>query len=96
MNPALLCSTILLTSFPSIKISPPSSENEPASALRKVDFPAPFPPRIVIKSPSLISRLTFFNACCSLIVPGKNVLSILLIFINDMVYTSFLLVFSFN
>ena len=96
INPALLCSTILLTSFPSIKISPPSSENEPAKALRKVDFPAPFPPRIVIKSPSFISRLTFFKACCSLIVPGKNVLSILLIFINDIFYASFLLAFNFN
>ena len=96
MNSALLCSTILLISRPSIKISPLSREKEPASAFKKVDLPAPFPPRIVIKSPSLISKLTFFKAYCSLFVPGKKVLSKFFISIKAIYFTPFLLVLSFN
>ena len=34
----------------------------PDIALNKVDFPAPFPPIIVIKSPLLITRFIFFKA----------------------------------
>ena len=49
-------------------------------AFKVVDFPAPFPPITVTKSPSSRERFTPFNATFSLMVPGLNVFLILSIF----------------
>ena len=45
-----------------IDILPLSKGKTPDIALNNVDFPAPFPPIIVIKSPLLITRFIFFKA----------------------------------
>ena len=37
--------------------------------LKRVDFPAPFPPRMVIKSPSLMVRLTWSRMVFSVSKP---------------------------
>ena len=49
----------------------------PAIILYKVDFPAPFEPITVIKSPLLIFKLTFFNAVFSSGVPSLKTIPIL-------------------
>ena len=41
---------------------PLSREKAPEIALNKVDFPAPFPPMIVIKSPEFMVKFKFFKA----------------------------------
>ena len=46
----------------------------PETVLSSVDFPAPFEPMTVTKSPSFTVRLTPFRATRSLTVPAKNVL----------------------
>ena len=63
-----------VTSLPSITIFPSSTGHTPAIAFRVVDFPAPFPPMIVTKSPSFKVRFKSFKACFSFTVPLLNVL----------------------
>ena len=66
---ALLYSGSFVTSLPSITIFPSSTGHTPAIAFRVVDFPAPFPPMIVTKSPSFKVRFKSFKACFSFTVP---------------------------
>ena len=61
-------------SVPSMMIFPLSIPHTPAIAFSVVDFPAPFPPIIVTKSPGFKLRLTPLRARFSLIVPALNVL----------------------
>ena len=70
---ALLNSGSFVTSLPSMRICPSSTSQTPAMALSNVDFPAPFPPITVTKSPFFSVRLRSFSACFSLTVPGLNV-----------------------
>ena len=70
---ARLYSGSLVTSIPSIVMFPSSTEKTPATALSMVDFPAPFPPITVTKSPSSSLRDKPFSAVFSLIVPALNV-----------------------
>ena len=76
---ALLCSGSLVMSVPSTMICPESTYQAPAMAFSVVDFPAPFPPMIVTKSPGFRFRFTPSRAFFSLIVPLLNVLLIFLI-----------------
>mgnify|MGYP000658306984 CR=1 FL=1 len=69
-----LFSGSFVTSLPSIMIFPSSTGHTPAIAFRVVDFPAPFPPMIVTKSPSFKVRFKSFKACFSFTVPLLNVL----------------------
>ena len=71
---ARLCSDILVTSTSSIEMEPSSTRKTPAMAFNKVDFPAPFPPMTVTKSPSFKVRVVPLRAVFSLMVPGLNVL----------------------
>ena len=71
---ALLCSGSFVTSFPPMTICPPSTGHTPAIALSIVDFPAPFPPIIVTKSPAFRLRLRPHNAVFSFMVPLLNTL----------------------
>ena len=73
---ARLCSGYLVTLTPSMRICPSSTFQVPAMALRRVDFPAPFPPMTVTKSPSFKVRSSPFRACFSLTVPGLKVFEI--------------------
>ena len=70
---ARLCSLRPEMSVPSMTIFPSSTCQTPAIALSRVDFPAPFPPIIVTKSPSSRWRDTPFRATFSLMVFGLNV-----------------------
>ena len=70
----MLFSGSFVTSLPSITIFPSSTGHTPAIAFRVVDFPAPFPPMIVTKSPSFKVRFKSFKACFSFTVPLLNVL----------------------
>ena len=58
-------------------IEPVSVKCTPAIKLSKVDFPAPFPPIIVTKSPSSSVKSTVFIARFSVTVPGLNVFDML-------------------
>ena len=78
-NDARLNSGSPVTSTPSMRIEPSSTGHVPATALSMVDFPAPFPPITVTKSPSSSFRFTPLRACFSLIVPGLKVLCTFLI-----------------
>src|SRR2546427_12532476 len=61
-------------SAPVRKIAPESTQNDPATALSKVDFPEPFVPMMTTNDPSFTVGLTACSACSSLGVPGLNVL----------------------
>src|SRR5438477_10247821 len=74
MSFARLCSGHLVMSAPVRKIAPESTQNDPATALSKVDFPEPFVPMMTTNDPSFTVRLTACSACSSLGVPGLNVL----------------------
>ena len=73
-RPARLLAVRLVTSLSSILIAPWSTNSEPAMAFRKVDFPAPLPPIIVMKSPFSTFRSTPFNTWFSFGVLASNVL----------------------
>ena len=68
-----------VTSFPSITMAPVSMGQTPAIAFNSVDFPAPFPPITVTKSPSFKVRLTPRRAFFSFTVPLLKVFVIFLI-----------------
>ena len=74
MYRARLCSGREVTSMPSMAMVPESTGHTPATALRRVDLPAPLPPMTVTKSPSARVRETPFRARFSLMVPGLKVL----------------------
>ena len=74
MKAARLYSGIFVMSVPSITIEPLSMGKAPAIALRVVDFPAPFEPITVQKSPSSSVKVTPRRAFFSLAVPAKKVL----------------------
>src|SRR5699024_1063913 len=61
-------------SLPSRTIRPESGTNPPAMAVNSVDFPAPFDPISVTKSPRSRCSDTSSSAFFSLTVPGLNVL----------------------
>ena len=65
-----------VTSCPSSRISPPSVRKLPLMAPNSVDFPAPFAPIIVMKSPSGTLSDSSCRARFSLTVPGLKVLEI--------------------
>src|SRR6266852_5892496 len=74
MSFARRCSGHLAMSAPPSKIAPESTQNDPATALSKVDFPEPFVPMMTTNAPSFTVRLIACSACSSLGVPGLNVL----------------------
>src|SRR5690606_12963009 len=59
--------------LPLTRTSPVSTVILPETILSRVDFPAPFEPITVTKSPDLRLSETSFNATRSLMVPGKKV-----------------------
>ncbi len=71
---ARLCSGRLVTSAPPMEIVPRSAVHTPATALSRVDLPAPLPPMTVTNWPSSMWRSTPRRAVFSLTVPGLKVL----------------------
>ena len=70
----------LVTSSPKIRMVPLVKDKVPAIVLKRVDFPAPFPPKIVIKSCSKISKETSFKIIFS---SSKPFLTTLVAFFNS-------------
>jgi hypothetical protein len=64
-------------SAPSRRMEPSSTKKSPATALKKVDLPAPLEPTMVTKSPSASVTDKPSRAFFSLTVPGLKVLETL-------------------
>src|SRR5262245_30625211 len=76
MNLARRCSGQLVTSRPARRSVPSSTRNDPAAALRNVDFPEPLVPMTMTNEPASIARSTPSSARTSLAVQAEKVLRI--------------------
>src|SRR5215470_8254366 len=76
MNFARLDSCHLVMSEPSTLIDPESTKNDPATALRSVDFPEPLVPMMMTNEPSCTFSSTPRRARSSFAVPAWKVLLI--------------------
>ena len=74
MTRARLCSGVRVMSFPSRRILPVSTMKLPAMALKRVDFPAPLAPIMVMKSPSATFSDRSSRGFLALMDPGLKVL----------------------